>query len=69
MKQKLNTYVGRMVRLNKYAYQELKTRAIQRGLALENSFLVAEVSRNVKKLICYGASFRIVVDISDVVFI
>lgn len=69
MKNKLHRYVGRIVRLNQNAFQQLKSKALSKGVALENSFLVAEVKLNVKKLICYGASFRIVVDASDVVLV
>ncbi len=69
MKQNLHHYVGRIVRLNKSAYQDLRRRAIRQGLALENSFVVAEFSRKLRKLICYGASFRIVVDVTEVVLV
>ena len=68
MKKQLQQYVGRIVRLNKDVYQGIKDRAIRRGHALENCFLVAGVSLGVQ-LICYGANFRIVVDIADVVLI
>lgn len=69
MNNKLNHYVGRIVRLNQIAFQEIKERAVRQGLALENSFLVAEVNRKLKKIICYGANFRIVVSLSDVVLV
>ncbi|MFB0935157.1 MAG: hypothetical protein QMB52_05245 [Propionivibrio sp.] len=69
MNKKLNYYVGRIVRLNKIAFQEIKDRAVRQGVALENSFLVAEVNRRLKKIICYGASFRIEVSLSDVVLV
>jgi hypothetical protein len=69
MKKKLHHYVGRIVRLNKKVFQEMKERAVRQGYALENSFLVSEVSRGVQKLICYGANFRIVVDADDVVLV
>jgi len=69
MNQKLQQYVGRVVRLNKHVFEELKARAIRKGHALENCFLVAKVSQGVQKLICYGANFRIVVDVSDVVLV
>ncbi|WP_301102848.1 hypothetical protein [Propionivibrio sp.] len=69
MKKKLHQYVGRIVRLNKQVFQEFKNRARRKGEALENCFLVAEVSRGVQKLICYGANLRIVVNVSDVVLI
>lgn len=69
MNNKLNHYVGRIVRLNQIAFKEIKERAVRQGLALENSFLVAEVNRKLKKIICYGANFRIVVSLSDVVLV
>ena len=47
----------------------MKERAVRQGYALENSFIVSEVSRGVQKLICYGANFRIVVDAADVVLV
>ena len=69
MNRKLQRYVGRVVRLNKHAFHEIKSRAIRKGHALENFFLVTEASKSVQKLICYGANFRIVVDVSEVVLI
>ena len=69
MKRKLEQYVGRIVRLNKHVYEEIRIRAIRKGHALENSFIVTEVGQGVRKLICYGANLRIVVDVSDVVFV
>jgi len=69
MKKKLHLYVGRIVRLNKKVFQEMKERAVRQGVALENCFLVSEASRGVQKLICYGANFRIVVDADDVVLV
>ena len=69
MKTELHHYVGRAVRLNKLVYQEIKNRALRKGHALENCFLVTGISRGVHKLICYGANFRIVVDVADVVLI
>jgi hypothetical protein len=69
MKQELQQYVGRVVRLNQEAYLEVKAKALRKGQDIENSFIVAEVSRSMRKLICYGANFRIVVDVSDVVLV
>jgi len=69
MKKRLDKYVGRIVRLNKLAFQEIKKRAIQQGVVLENCFLVAEVNQKIKKMICYGARFRVVVDFSDVILV
>ena len=66
---KLERYVGRIVRLNQRAFQEIARRARNRGAALENCFLVAGVSREMRKLICYGANLRIVVGPADVVLI
>jgi len=69
MKRKLEQYVGRIVRLNHEAFQEICRRAKRQGEALENCFLVAEVSRGMHKLICYGSNLRIVVGVADVAFI
>ena len=66
---KLDSYVGRIVRLNQQAFREIAKRAMNRGIALENCFLVSGVSRGMRKLICYGASFRIMVGVADVVLI
>lgn len=66
---KLNRYVGRIVRLNPCTFQEIARRAKNRGVALENFFLVAGVSKEMRKLICYGANLRIMVAISDVVLV
>lgn len=65
----LEKYVGRVVRLNKELFQEMAHRARRRGTALENYFVVAAVSREMRKLICYGANLRIAVCASDVVLI
>lgn len=69
MKQELQQYVGRVVRLNKDVYREIKARALRKGQDIENSFIVTEVSRSMRKLICYGADFRVVVSVDDVVFV
>ena len=69
MRTQLEQSVGRIVKLKQHAFQKIRERAQRQGLALENSFLVTEVRRGMKKLICYGASFRIEVDVSDVVFV
>jgi hypothetical protein len=69
MKKQLQKYVGRIVRLNQKVYQEMKVRAIRRGHAVENCFLVAGVGLGMRQLICYGANFRIVVNVADVVLV
>jgi len=69
MKKRLDHYVGRIVRLNKIAFQAIKQRAIRQGIALENCFVVAEVNLQPKKMICYGTRFRIVADFSDVILV
>lgn len=66
---KLEMYVGRIVRLNKEAFEKIAQRARRHGEALENCFLVATVSREMSKLICYGANLRIMVSASDVVLV
>ncbi|MDR1367477.1 MAG: hypothetical protein LBJ76_02015 [Candidatus Accumulibacter sp.] len=67
----LQSYVGKLVRLNKQIFLKLKDRATRQGHALENYFLVTAVTvnKNVKKLICYGANFCVVVDAADVVLV
>jgi len=69
MKRKLEQYVGRIVRLNQKAFQDICHRAKSQGEALENCFLVAEVARGMQKLICYGSNLRIIVGVADVAFI
>ena len=69
MNTKLQHYVGKIVRLNQQAFQRIRDRARRQGVSLENSFLVTEVRLGMKKLICYGASFRIEVDVADVVLV
>lgn len=69
MKIKLDKYVGRIVSLNQKAFQEICRKARNQGEALENCFLVAEVSRGMRKLICYGSNLRIIVGAADVVLI
>lgn len=69
MNSKLYRYLGRIVRLNQQAFREIRQQAIRQGYALENCFIVSEVRLGVKKLICYGANFRVVVSASDVVLV
>jgi len=69
MKLKLDQYVGHIVRLNQKAFQEICRRAKHQGEALENCFLVAEVNRGMRQLICYGSNLRIIVGISDIALI
>ena len=65
----LKQYVGRIVSLHPATFREVAKRYKRSGEALENLFLVAEVSEGMRKLICYGASLRITVDVSDVVLV
>lgn len=69
---KLESYVGRIVRLNANAFQALLKRvrrAKSGGAGLENCFIVATISREMRTLICYGADIRITVGIADVVLV
>lgn len=66
---KLEKYVGRIVRLNKQAFQDVARRNKPNKAPPENFFLVAAVSREMRKLICYGANLRIAVGASDVVLV
>ena len=67
--QNMEKYLGRIVRLNHQAFREIVKRAKDQGEAIENCFLVAEVSKKMRKLVCYGASLRITVGVADVVLI
>lgn len=69
MKRNLDQYVGRIVRLNHQIFQEISRRSRYQGMPFENRFLVSEVSRQMRKLVCYGATLRILVGPSDVVLI
>lgn len=66
MNNKLEKYIGRIVRLNSEAFQLIAERARAQGRILGNCFLVAGVSGKLRKLICYGESFRITVSLSEV---
>jgi hypothetical protein len=65
----LERYVGRTVRLKQHAFQEMRRRCKPNRAPPENCFLVAAVSREMRKLICYGATQRIAVGAADVVLI
>ena len=65
----LEKYVGRIVRLKQQALHDVARRGKRRDEPLENCFLVAAVSREMRKLICYGANLRIAVGAADVVLI
>ena len=65
----LERYVGRCVRLKASAIGLLPKRRRHDDGEFDNCFLVAAVSGEMKKLICYGASFRIEVDVADVVLV
>ena len=69
MNPKLQKYVGNVVRLNKHAFKRIQIQAIRKGQTIENSFIVSEISRGVRKLICYGANLRIEVDSADAVLV
>lgn len=65
----LEKYVGRCVRLKASAIELLPRRRGYADGEFENCFLVAAISREMKKLICYGANMRIAVGAADVVLI
>ena len=62
---KLDKYVGRMVRLNEETFRRIKGTHRWRPIE-ENNFIVATVSHEMRKLICYGGNIRIAVGASDV---
>lgn len=67
--QHLEKYVGRIVSLNKEAFQKLVLQARQRGDSLENCFLVAAVSWEMQRLVCYGASMRVFAKATEIALI
>lgn len=69
MKRKLNTYLGRMVRLDERVFEAKRYRAASLGYDLENCFLVSERSSSLDYLICYGANIRVVVNAANVVLV
>ena len=69
MKKQLEKYVGRVVRLNKATFEKIKEQADRSGEFLGNYFLVASVSHQMRKLVCYGWNKRITVSLSDVALV
>lgn len=69
MKNQLEKYVGCIVRLNKTAFEKIREQAERSGEFVENYFLVASVSRQMRKLVCYGGNLRLIVPLSDVVLV
>jgi hypothetical protein len=69
MKKLLQLYVGRIVRLSNHLFQRIRARAIRQGITVENLFLVVGVDEKMRKLTCYGANFRLVVNVSDVILV
>lgn len=65
----LQKYVGRIVQLNEKTFRPIARQARPDATPPENRFLVAAVSREMNKLICYGAGTRIAVCSSDIVLV
>jgi hypothetical protein len=64
--EKLQHYVGRLVRLRPAIFDRLASEARRRGAAVENSFIVASVRAACNKLVCCGADRCLLVSPSDV---
>jgi hypothetical protein len=69
MKKQLEKYVGCVVRLNKATFQKIKEQAERSGQFVENYFLVASISKEMRKLVCYGGNLRLTVSLSDVALV
>lgn len=69
MNKHLQRYVGRIVSLNKEAFQRIAARAARSGKAVENAFLVAAADFRMSRLVCYGADMRITVCINEVALV
>lgn len=62
-------YVGHIVCLKQHVFQRVDGHARRRGITLDNRFLVAATSHRLRKLVCYGADFRVTVSVSEVVLV
>lgn len=58
--------VGRMVRLKTQVFERVTRRSRAPDDALENSFLVAAIDTDMRRLVCYGADCRVSVSPDDV---
>lgn len=65
---KLQHYVGRLVRLRPAIFARLANRARRRGSAVDNAFIVASARTACKKLVCCGAEQCLLVSPADVSF-
>ncbi len=65
----LDQYIGRIVRLRKYAFRDMARLNGRRAVGMENCFLVARVDSAQQELTCYGENIRITVSIDDIVFL
>lgn len=64
--EKLQHYVGRLVRLRPAIFDRLASAASRRGAAVENSFIVASARTACNKLVCCGAEQCLLVSPADV---
>ena len=65
----LDRYIGRVVRLRKYAFRHMARMNVRRSVGLENCFLVAKADVAQQELTCYGENIRITVSVDDVVLL
>lgn len=63
---KLQDYVGRLVRLRPAIFVRLANAARRRGVVVENSFIVASARTACNKLVCCGAEQCLLVGPADV---
>ena len=63
---KLQHYVGRLVRLRPAIFERLASAARRRGEAIDNSFIVASARIACNKLVCCGADRCLLVRPSDI---
>lgn len=67
--QRLEKYVGRIVRLKQQTYARVAARWRTSLGDDDNCFVVAAIDRQMRRLICYGANRRIAVVPADVVLV
>ena len=66
MKRGAQSYVGQLVHLVEPTFARIRDQAAQHGTFVDNAFLVAQANRKQNKLVCYGSTLRILVDVEEV---
>lgn len=65
----LDHYIGRVVRMRKYAFRDMDRINLRRSVGLENCFVVAKADCALQELTCYGENLRITISVNDVLML